>query len=278
MTVAYITKANFKRIATYVSHSISGVKGIESLYTQELSRILAAPEMKLLSAVKLIVESVSDHEVLFRLIKFAEYYEPRERSRKDRWIYLGGAPAYHKKKDCAKLVSEYKNYDIPVEIPDNRIEEYRDFFLNSIELYGRNQAAFYAQVELKFNVLIQVKEVQADNTGDETVENYNLKAPRDLLIDISHHINSMLEFKESNDYTKEIIERLGFNTYKVMENPRACNLSSDGLVIIKKWHNLKRQLKDLVHSHLIAEYNPEFSFNGEMLSSFGFRACTTCHQ
>ncbi|GKR02554.1 hypothetical protein [Aeromonas caviae] len=108
MTVVYITKANFKRIATYVSHSISGVKGIESLYTQKLSRILAAPEMKLLSAVKLIVESVSDHEVLFKLIKFAEDYKPRERSRKDRWIYLGGAPAYHKKRTAQNSCQNIK--------------------------------------------------------------------------------------------------------------------------------------------------------------------------
>jgi hypothetical protein len=279
MGVAYITKANLKSIAKDMVHSISGTNGIEAIYNVELRKVLAVPEIKFLSAIKLIIESINEPDILIKIIQFKENQISRERKdRKTRLIYLGGAPAYHNKNNCTRLISEYKNYDIPVQIQDKDIDKYRKFFLEQMELFERNREAFYAQVELKFNVKIQqVKEMQADNSGEANITNYELKTTDALLNEISSHINKMFEFKESNDVTSKVIGQFGFNTPKVMANPSTYKLNEDGLAIVKKWHSLKNKLKDLLISHLIVKYNPNFSFNGEMLDAFGFRKCTSCH-
>lgn len=177
-------------------------------------------------------------------------------------------------------MSEYKNYEIPVQITEDKIEEYRAFFIKNIDLFERNQAAFYANVELKFNVRIEnVKKIQASNTGEVGVENSIIKSEAMLLNDIAMHVNEMINFKNSNENTQRTISNFGFNTPKAIKNAASPshNLNDDDLAKVKEWHELKNKLKDLIISHLIARYNPELSFNGGMLDELGFKKCRSCY-
>ncbi|MBM4942942.1 hypothetical protein HYO28_05605 [Vibrio parahaemolyticus] len=276
MSTVYITESNLNTIAKDVTGAITDTRSVEQLYEFELREFLAIPELKRLSSVKLILESLDNPEVLFKIIQFNEH--PKTRKRKDpksRWVFLGGSPAYHINKDCIRLKSEYKNYDIPAQIPSERIEEYRKFFIENIEIFERNQEAFYANVELKFNVRINgVKKIQEKNSGNEELENFVFKSPSQLLQQIHDHLETMKSFKSLNAV---LIKRCGFNTHKVLENPTIMRLSEQQIEIVKQWHNYKADLKRLIVQHLTLKFNADFGFSGELLDSFGFRKCSECY-
>lgn len=275
MVGVYITKSNLRRIANEISHVVS-TKEIEDIYRFNLCAILAVPELNVLSALKIIISSIDDP---IKVISLKEQALLREKiDKKSRWVFLGGSPAYHKTNNCRHLFSEYENYNIPVQIPYEKIESYRAFFIENIDTFKRNRAAFFAMVELKFNVRIEnIEEIHADNSGGDIIENRHIKPADELLSDIGIHINEMNKFKHSSDRTNNIIERLGFNTIKAINNSNAHRLDEVSLAVIKQWHELKSQLKNLIISHLIARYNPELTFNGEMLDSLGFKKCKACH-
>lgn len=276
MSTVYITESNLNTIARDVTGAITDTRSVEQLYEFELREFLAIPEVKRLASVKLILESLDNPDVLFKIIQFNE--QPKTRQRKDpksRWIFLGATPAYHVKKDCVRIKSEYKNYDIPIQIPSENIEEYRKFFIENIETFERNQEVFYANVELKFNVRINsVKKVQEKNSGSEELENFVFKSPSQLLQQINEHVQTMQQFRSLNEV---LITKCGFNTHKVLENPTMMRLSEQQIEIVKQWHNYKGELKRLVVQHLTLKFNADFGFSGELLDSFGFRKCSECY-
>ena len=275
MSAVYITESNLNSIARDITGAISDTKSIEILYDFELRKTLAVPEIKRLSAIKLILESLDNPDVLFKIIQFHE--QPKIRQRKDpksRWIFLGGSPAYHKNKDCIRLKSEYKNYDIPVQIPSEKIEEYRNFFIENINLFERNQQAFYANVELKFNVRINgVKTVKEKNSGNEKLENFLSMSPNQLLQKIYQHVELMGNFRLLNE---TLIAKCGFNTPKVLQPENVMRLSEDQMEVIKQWHTYKVDLKRLLVQHLTLKFNADFRFSGELLDFLGFRKCSEC--
>lgn len=59
MEKVYITKANFRSIAYDASHVVYKNE-IEDIYRLNLSTILATPELKVLSALKMIISSTDD--------------------------------------------------------------------------------------------------------------------------------------------------------------------------------------------------------------------------
>ncbi|MDF8327522.1 hypothetical protein P5G63_03055 [Aeromonas salmonicida] len=275
MPTVYITESNLNAIAQDITGAITDTRSVEQLYEFELRSFLAIPEMKRLSSVKLILESLDNPDILFKIIQFNEH--PKIRQRKDpksRWIFLGGSPAYHMNNDCARLKSEYKNYDIPVQIPSERVEEYRRFFIENIDMFERNQEVFYANAEFKFNVKINgVKKVQARNSGSETLENFKLKSPSQLLQEINKHVEKMQDFRLSNEV---LIAKCCFNTHKVLENPSIMRLTEQQIELVRQWHNYKAALKRLVVQHLTLKFNVDFGFSGELLDSFGLRKCSAC--
>ncbi|CAH7309841.1 conserved hypothetical protein [Vibrio chagasii] len=279
MSVVYITESNFSKIAHEVGDAISSVESLESLYDFDFRCLLATPELKRLSSIKLILESMSNPDVFFKLLEFNKTCPDlrSRRSSKDRWIFLGGSPAYHRVNTCTRLKSEYHNYGIPVEIPEARIEEYRSFFMEKLPLFERDQAAFYANVEMKFNVRIaNVHKVHAKNSGVEEVDNCHYQSPHEALIAISKHIEMMLNFKNKSEVTSKTIDKCGFNTQKSLKNPGFLRLTGEQIEIVQVWHEYKSHLKRLVIKHLTMKLNPDFSFEGELLDSFGFRQCAEC--
>lgn len=278
MSIVYITESNLNSIARDVTDAVSDTRSLESIYDFELRSFLALPEVKRLSSLKLILESLEHQDILFRIIQFNEQPKTRQRKNpKERWIYLGGSPAYHKTKSCKRLKSEYRNYNIPLQIPTERIEEYRKFFVENIELFERNQEAFYANVELKFNVRINgVRKVQAKNSGSEEVDNFEVKSPSQLLNQIHLHVEKMVGYRSSAPEIEMIIAKCGFNTHKTLENPSIFRLSNEQIEIVQTWHSLKAELKKLVVHHLTAKLSADFGFSGELLDSFGFRKCADC--
>lgn len=136
MSTVYITEENLSSIARDISGAISNTQSLEQFYDFELRSILAAPELKKLSSIKLILESLEHPDVLFKILRLNQ--QPKIRARKDsksRWVYLWGSPAYHKNQDCDRLKSEYRNYHIPPQIPVDRVEEYRSYFVENLKKF-----------------------------------------------------------------------------------------------------------------------------------------------
>ncbi|PTO90160.1 hypothetical protein CWN98_01540 [Vibrio splendidus] len=278
MSVVYITESNFNKIAQDVGDAIANTKSLESLYHHEFRSILAIPELKRLSSIKLILESMSNEDVFISIIKFNRHALLRgKKDSKERWIYLGGSPAYHKTNKCSRLTSEYKNYDIPLSIPENRIEEYRKFFIENMEIYERDISTFYMHAELKFHVVIEnIQKVQAKNSGIEEVNNFKYSTSDELIFAINNHINRMLAYRKSDQQVDKTIARFGFNTAKAIANKDKLRLTHEQVKIVETWHKDKSDLKRLVIKHLTVKLNPDFSFDGELLDSFGFRKCADC--
>ncbi|HGH6016895.1 TPA: hypothetical protein AB5H59_003987, partial [Vibrio mimicus] len=81
MSTVYITESNLNTIARDVTGAITDTRSVEQLYEFELREFLAIPEVKRLASVKLILESLDNPDILFKIIQFNE--QPKTRQRKD---------------------------------------------------------------------------------------------------------------------------------------------------------------------------------------------------
>ncbi|QTR46592.1 hypothetical protein J9253_01130 [Thiothrix litoralis] len=277
MSEVFITKARLGNIASLVSYQISE-DDIRDFYKKELLSYFSTPELNKLTAVKIILDSIENQSLRIKIIDVyknaKERLESYKKTSDSRWIYLGSKPAYHGNRNCIHLNSTYDNYEIPVEIPKDKIEEYRAFFLDpeNKDCYINNRVAFFGRVEFKFNVIIKnIKEVHIDNSGEEAI-NMMDGDNNQILEKIHQTIDEMNKYKIESIDVGNIISKTGFNTKAALKNPLFNNEQS----IIKTWDEYKSKLKDLIIQHLTIEIAPDYKFDHQFLEDLGFRKCSKC--
>lgn len=247
-------------------------------YDEQLSKLLSKPELEFLTSTKLVLETIEESYALLE-VEFSQLQIKRSRLPANaRWIYLGGAPAYHQSKDCPRLHQDYFNFEIPSELPESRIAEYRKFFIENISLLHEDAERFYVRVSMPFNLKTsQVRSVKHDNSGYDQMRNSTFNV--DIATNnIRSHIAEMIEYKNSDPERCKIIQSNGFATHKAMDYKTMKKyIELDGEHPIKTWHQLKQHLKTLLFDHIIATTNPELSFNKTVLDAAGFIPCKECY-
>lgn len=277
MSEVFITKARLGNIASLVSYQISE-DDICNFYEKRLLGYFSKPELNKLTATKIILNSIENSSLRVKIIKLykdaKERIEKHKTTKDSRWIYFGSSPTYHGNRNCIHLHSTYENYAIPVEIPENQIEEYRAFFLDpENKSYFKNKRdIFYARAELKFNVKIKnVEDIRRDNSGEEAINTIDGDSNQ-ILEKIHQTISEMTVYKNESTHIAKIVSNTGFNTKAALKNP----LFSDDKPIIIIWDEYKSKLKDLIIQHLTTEIAPDYKFDNQFLEDLGFRKCSKC--
>lgn len=259
---SFITKNNCLRIVRKLDYS-RDAKDLEDLYKKKLWHILSTPELALLSIFK---EACENPDLVFEAYKRIE-----EKKDTKKWVWEGGAPAYHSTPSCEKLNSDYRNMEIPAEIEhrgDSEISRFREFFSANRVLLETDEPRFIKKLAAYFFLKTVPKFIISNNSGVNNIDNINLEDLEDridlLLIDAE-------EFRNRDESTKLKIERQGYGTHKIRE-------AREPGSVLHIWHNkYKKELKNLLCHYFRIKFNPEFGFNGMLLDNLGFKRCACCH-
>jgi len=280
MNTVYITESKFRSIARECPPEYNDPKYIEDLYKKEICSLLCKKERDVIASVKVAIEAFKHFDEFIRIFEFKDKPSLElKRDNKVRLIYIGGSPAYHKNQDCNWLNSSYKNYEIPVEIQEEKIDDYRKFFIENIELYESNRSIFFARVELKFNVVIRnVIEFSAQNSGTELFLNFESEPEHELLTRIHSLGSEMVQYRFSGDFIRNIISKFGAACHIVVRCRDKYSITDEEFKVVKTWLNYKTELKKLMIKHLILKLNPELKFDKRCLDFFDFKQCSDCYK
>lgn len=273
----YITRSNMQKLESSAKANTRNVSELVQCYDSQLTNLLSKPELEFLSSTKLVLETINESYALLEVEYSKLQIKTTRLPPNSRWVYLGGAPAYHKDKNCSRLHQDYLNFEIPEELPESRISEYRKFFIDNLSLFHEDAERFYVRISTRFGLKTsQVRTIQHDNSGYNEMRNsvFNVDLATQ---NIRAHITKMLDYKNSDPTVHKLIHSVGFATHKAMDyksNKKYIDLDGDNPV--KQWHQLKLQLKILLIDHMIAVTNPELAFNQSVLDTAGFISCKEC--
>lgn len=279
MAQVFITRSRLKGIAQKISYLPYNTSDLCEIYENRLLDFFSIPERKTLEAIKLILESIGNEELSIDIIKLYNDAEARLEkyctNKESRWIYFGSKPAYHHDQDCLSLKLDYENYEIPVEIPKEEIQNYRAFFLENFDLFLERRDVFFRRAGEKFNIIIHnVKEVHEKNSGNQSLT--IITEDRDQILNkICDLTEEMHRYKNQSKNIKSIISNAGFNTKKALKQPCYCD-NDDIHAVVETWHNYKEKLKDLIIQDLTTIISPDYKFDHNFLEEIGFKKCSKC--
>lgn len=277
MTTAYVTEATLHKIGGLLdipyeksnSAQLAIVKIIGD-YTKE--KILSKPELQSMASI-IAVNNILNSETP-DTIKINRQQKIDREERKVRMIFYKKKMTYHHYYNCPSLSSDYENFSIPDEIPENKIDEYRRFFLSNKDLFYKNEDAFYASAGSFFNIpLTRSVKTRYSNSGRR------LMSSNDLLSSNSHdkvsfYIEKALAYYQEN---KNPITKYGQVSHLLEEFLRKNKINQQDYEVVREWRELKSSVKSEIIRILtgINEVS-EQRFSEEILIALGFEECNTC--
>lgn len=209
-------------------------------------------------------------------------------------------PSYHSNKNCERLTSKFKNFEIPFEIKarvrekaekegkteqeiteleKQQVEVFRAWFKENFELFNADTEEFLKKLDIRWNIQRNVSEIERDNSGVEIFDNLNLA---ELEIEIDKIISEAGRYFVNNKDKQHIIRRfqkLTFLAYrKGSIDINDTELSDDELrqFLLEYDTKFKKPIKELLIQYYRVKYNPDLSFEGQLLERLNFRACSVC--
>lgn len=291
--MAYITKANYKRILRKIN--LNDIPDIEGEVFRRPIYFLSKWETKYL----LLMQSfLKDPE------KFAiEVFHPVVNRDTFQYIFESEQPpSYHSNINCEKLNSKFKNFKIPFEIKarvreraekegkseqeitvleKQQVEVFRKWFIENFELFKTDTEEFLKKLDIRWNIQRNVSEIERDNSGVETIDNLNLA---ELEAEIDKIISEAGRYFVSNRDRQHIIrkfQKLTFLAYrKGSIDINDTELSDDELrqFLLEYDTKFKKPIKELLIQYYRVKYNPDLSFEGQLLERLNFRACSVCDE
>lgn len=280
--MAYITKANAARILRKLN--LSEIGDIAGAVYKKPIYFLSKSETKYLMLMQSLLK---DPE------KFAiEVYKPIVNTDTLRLVYESEQPpAYHNSKNCERLNSKFKNFEIPFEIKVRAKEQggeelerqqvikFRDWFKKHLEMFQEDPKEFLKRLDIDWNVQRSMKELDLDNSGVAEIENYNLG---ELENEIDNIIAAAGKYFTSNPDKQNVIRRfqkltfLAYSTKEIYSNDT--NLSDKELkeFLLHYDQTFKKPIKKLLVEYYRVKYNEHMSFQGELLQRLNFRLCSVC--
>lgn len=260
----YITKSNARSILFEINLAKAGNIPTDELYPGDLS-VLSDNERRWLAAARMFYED-------FELFVKHAYKRKAEPVDTHKFVYEGRMPSYHANRRCENLLSDYLNFEIPVEIQGRGQEEvkrFRGWFRVNEHLLQSNTQRFVTRMELEFHLKNPPtpSSLEAPNSGIEAVENPSLDRIR---ADIDRLLEKAGQLQSSGDQKSQIIRRLGNRAHERFEDEETNQLLRD-------WRALKQDIKKALVEYFKVRFNPELKFDGLLLEQLGFRQCRSCH-
>ena len=277
MEKVYITKSKLESIAFELDHGRFTKDDLRHFFEGRFLTTFSHKELKTLSAVKYVLESMQDEDMAFTLIgeiktNRSNYHNNRGA---DNLVFnKASTPAFHMNELCPMLINDYTNFVIPAVIPKVRYDEFRAFFKQNFALYKRNQEVFFANAELAFGVVIQnVKEIHAANTGTETLNvSQRDSEAHEIIQEMDGLATAMDAYRNQSKHVQKIIDDTGFNPKAALAKPQYRNDTA----ILEQWKAYKAQMRDLIVEQIYSIFAPERRLSRHSLTELGFKACAGC--
>ena len=212
----------------------------------------------------------------------ARYYVPIKREDKLKYVFEGGKPAYHTDATCPRLNSNFRNFEIPKEIKERGANEalrFRKWFKANMHLMEKPDV-FTMKLYHAFNIQVNPKAINYENSGVEEKENLNLSQ-------LEEKIDSILrdagKFWHDNPDKHKVIRRfqkytfLGYRPDEINNNDTGMS-DTDLKDFLREYDTkFKKPIKDLLIEYYRVKLNPDLQFEGRLLEQLGFRPCGKCH-
>lgn len=277
MNTVYVTKSTLFKISGLLdipyeksNNAHKAIVKIIEEHTKE--KILSKPELQSMASI-IAINEILNSETPFT-IKIKKQAELDREEKKLRMVYYKQKMTYHHYDNCPNLSSDYENFSIPNEIPENKIDEYRKFFLSNKSLFYKNEQAFYAAAGLFFKIpLTRSVKMHYSNSGK------NLVSSNDLLSSNSSdrcslYLGKALAFYQEN---KRPIIKYGQASHLVDDLFRNGKISQQDHALISEWNALKSNIKSEI-IRILTGINKisDQRFSEEILIALGFDECNTC--
>ena len=191
-------------------------------------------------------------------------------------------PCYHKKDDCERLHSDYKNYVIPQAIRNKGIdviEKFRTWFKANLYLLDGKEDIFEMRIYSAFGVRVKIEEIIKDNSGTESLLNSELSK-------LENQINNLLKeagkyYYANSKHTKILKQYSKFAFLGTYNEPLYNNNTGYSDEEVKSFlviyeEKFKRPIKDMLRNYYRVKFNPELEMEGYLLDQLGFRPCSHC--
>lgn len=289
--MAYITKANSKRILRRIN--VTDIPDIAGEVYKKPIYFLSKWETKYLLLMQSLLREPDKFSV--------EVYQPVVSKDTFRYIFESGQPpSYHSNKNCERLTSRFKNFEVPFEIRarvkeraekegkteaeteelvKQQVAVFRSWFKENFEIFNNDTKEFLKRLDIRWNIQRSIEEIEMDNSGVEAFENLNLA---ELEKEIDKIISEAGKFFTSNKDKQHIIRRfqkLTFLAYKkggIEINDT--ELTDDELraFLLEYDKKFKKPIMELLVQYYRVKYNPDLSFEGNLLERLNFRPCSVC--
>ena len=289
--MAYITKANSKRILRKIN--LNDIPDIAGEVYKKPIYFLSKWETKYL----LLMQSLLKEPEKFAI----EVYHPVVNRDTFQYVFESEQPpSYHSNKNFERLTSKFKNFEIPfeikarvreraekegkteqeiVELEKQQVEVFRAWFKENFELFNADTEEFLKKLDIRWNIQRNVSEIERDNSGVETIDNLNLA---ELEAEIDKIISEAGRYFVNNKDKQHIIRRFQKLTFLAYRKGNIdindTELSDDELrqFLLEYDTKFKKPIKELLIQYYRVKYNPDLSFEGQLLERLNFRACSVC--
>lgn len=289
--MAYITKANSKRILRKIN--LNDIPDIAGEVYKKPIYFLSKWETKYL----LLMQSLLKEPEKFAI----EVYHPVVNKDTFQFVFESEQPpSYHSNKNCERLTSKFKNFEIPfeikarvreraekegkneqeiIELEKQQVEVFRAWFKENFELFKADTEGFLKKLDIRWNIQRNVSEIERDNSGVETIDNLNLA---ELEAEIDKIISEAGRYFVNNKDKQHIIRRFQKLTFLAYRKGNIdindTELSDDELrqFLLEYDTKFKKPIKELLIQYYRVKYNPDLSFEGQLLERLNFRACSVC--
>ncbi len=289
--MAFITKSNSKRILRKIN--LNDIPDIVGEVYKKPIYFLSKWETKYL----LLMQSLLKEPEKFAI----EVYHPVVNKDTFQYVYESEQqPSYHSNKSCERLTSKFKNFEVPSEIKERvrenakiegktleeieilekqQVKVFRAWFKENFKLFNADTEGFLKKLDIRWNVQRNVSEVERDNSGVESIDNLNLAQ---LELEIDKIISEAGRYFVNNTDKQPIIRRFQKLTFLAYRKGNIdindTELSDDELraFLLEYDTKFKKPIKELLIQYYRVKYNPDLSFEGQLLERLNFRACSFC--
>lgn len=198
------------------------------------------------------------------------------------YIYEGRKPAYHKSANCPMVGSNYSNFLIPEAIKEKGEDVVRDFrkwFETVKHLLDENKAAFNMRLKLKWDLEINLKGVEKDNSGFEDVNNYDLSKLEDRIDQLIKEAGRFYYDSPKNTAILKAFSKLSYlGNSKQQITKNSTGYSDEEVKALLKDYDkrFKRPLMTLLIEYYRLTLNPDIKLEGTLLDQLGFKRCQHC--
>jgi hypothetical protein len=271
--MAYITAHNLQKIVR--RNNLKDISLSGEIYKNKIYLFSKYEEASLL-AIKELMKNPEKY--------LKDVYNPINVVDSKKYIYKEHQPAYHQKKECERLNSDFTNFALPIEIiqkGDIEIERFRNWFLINRNLLQTKPDLFVAKLQLMFGIIYSPKSVRYENSGFDDFKNYTIQEIENKIDSLLKEAGRYYYASEKNTIILKAYQKVSGRAF--IENEYEFNItgysSQEIRDFLKEYHNkFKHPIKSLLVEYYRIKLNPELQFTESLLDALGFRKCSNCYE